>query len=455
MAFNVRWTFLVALAVFEIGSVIGGVAPSSTVFILGRAVQGLGSAGILTGSFIVGTHSVRLQKRPVLFACVGILYGVGALCGPLLGGILTDLLNWRWIFWINLPIGAITFVSVFFFFKPPKSKAASKLPPLTQRILNLDLIGNVIMLGACVQLFLALELSQTRGNWDNAPCIGLLSGFGVTVLILIAWFIYKGDKALIPPRIIRQRTVAASCGAAFFIYGALLLQAFYLPIWFQAIKDTNAITSGVNMIPYMLTNALFSLLAGVFVSQNGLFAPPAIIGCAIGTVGSGLLATLQPDSSLGHWFGFEVLISAGLGMAIQQGFSAVQTALPLGEVPIGTAAVVAAQSLGGAVFVSVGNTILQDHLLSQTNQQAISGVDLRAIFKLGATRFREFVPQDQVAAVVQLYNASLQGVFISAVPLCGCAFLCSLCMEWRSVKKSPASGGEKNGATETQKDEAS
>lgn len=190
------------------------------------------------------------------------------------------------------------------------------------------------------------------------------------------------------------------------------------------------------MIPYMLTNALFSLLAGVFVSQNGLFAPPAILGCAIGTVGSGLLATLQPDSSLGHWFGFEVLISAGLGMAIQQGFSAVQTALPLGEVPIGTAAVVAAQSLGGAVFVSVGNTVLQDHLLSKTNQQAVPGVDLRAIFELGATMFREYVPADQIPEVVKLYNDSLQGVFISAVPLCGCAFLCSLCMEWRSVKKA-------------------
>lgn len=438
MAFDVRWTFLVALAIFEIGSLIGGLAPSSNVLILSRAVQGVGSAGILTGSFIVGTHSVRLQKRPVLFAGVGILYGAGALCGPLLGGILTDLVNWRWIFWINLPIGAVTFISVFFFFRPPKSKASAILPPLAERILNLDLVGNAIMLGTCVQLFLALELSQTRGNWNNAPCIGLLSGFGVTTLVFVAWLHYKGEKALIPPRIIKQRTVAASCGAAFFIYGALLLQAFYLPIWFQAIKNTSAITSGVNMIPYMLTNALFSLLAGVFVSQNGLFAPPAIIGCAIGTIGSGLLATLQPDSNLGHWFGFEVLISAGLGMAIQQGFSAVQTALPLGEVPIGTAAVVAAQSLGGAVFVSVGNTVLQDHLLSQTNQQAIPGVDLRAIFQMGATRFRDFIPPDQVAAVVQLYNDSLQGVWISAVPLCGCAFLCSLCMEWRSVRKDQA-----------------
>lgn len=445
MSFDIRWTFLVALAVFELGSILGGVAPSSTVLILSRAVQGLGSAGILTGSFVVGTHSVRLQKRPVLFACVGILYGVGALCGPLLGGALTDLVSWRWIFWINLPIGAVTFISVFFFFKPRKAKVSTTMPWI-KRILALDLIGNAIVLGACVQLFLALELSQTRGNWSNAPCIGLLTGFGVTTLIFIAWILYKGEKALIPPHIIRQRTVAASCGAAFFIYGTLLIHAFYLPIWFQAIKGTSALTSGVNMIPYMLTNALFSLLAGVFVSKNGLFAPPAIIGCAIGTVGSGLLATLQPNSSLGHWFGFEVLISAGLGMAIQQGFSAVQTALPLGEVPIGTAAVVASQSLGGAVFVSVGNTVLQDHLLSQNNQAAVPGVDLRAIFQLGATRFRQFVPEAQVAEVVQLYNDSLQGVFISAVALCGCAFLCSLCMEWRSVKKmqqQQAATGEK------------
>ena len=189
------------------------------------------------------------------------------------------------------------------------------------------------------------------------------------------------------------------------------------------------------MIPYMCANALFSLLAGIFVSKNGLFAPPAILGCAIATIGCGLLATFKPTTSSSTWIGYEILVSAGLGMAIQQGFSAVQTALPLEEVPIGTAAVVASQSCGGAIFVSVGNTLLQNHLLSKSTQNAIPGVNVRAVIELGATNFRNHVPAEALPKLVKLYNDSLQAVFIAAVPLCGVAFLCSLCMEWRSVRK--------------------
>lgn len=303
-----------------------------------------------------------------------------------------------------------------------------------QRIRKLDIIGNIILLGATTMLFLALQYSEQQYAWSSARCVGLLCGFGATTLVFIAWMLYRGDAALIPPRIVRQRTVAASCGAAFTIYGALLIHSYYLPIWFQAIKGTSAIRSGVDMIPYMVANAFFSLFAGIFVSKNGLFAPPAILGCAIGTVGSGLLTTLNPATPQSRWIGYEFLISAGLGMAIQQGFSAVQATLPLEEVPIGTAAVVASQSLGGAIFVSVGNTLLQNHLLNANNDKVIPGVDVRAVIELGATKFRQIVPADALPALVKLYNDSLQAAFIAAAVLCGCALICGLCMEWKSLK---------------------
>lgn len=96
MAFATKSTFLIALGNFQVGSIIVAACPSSNVLIVGRAVQGVGSAGLLTGAFVVATHAVKIQHRPVLFALVGILYGVGALCGPLLGGALTDTIGWRW-----------------------------------------------------------------------------------------------------------------------------------------------------------------------------------------------------------------------------------------------------------------------------------------------------------------------------------------------------------------------
>ncbi|KAK5943626.1 hypothetical protein PMZ80_004634 [Knufia obscura] len=451
-SFHVKWSFLVAVAIFELGSLVCSVSPSSRAFIVGRSIQGLGSAGILTGSFVVGTHSVRLDKRPVLFAFVGVLCGTGSLCGPMLGGIFSDLTTWRWCFYINLPIGAITFVSVFLFFKPyePRnmrpalvrqpSNFSSMGESFFRRLKALDWIGNTLFTAACTFLFLALQWSQERSSdWSSSRCIAVISLSGFAFFAFAVWLWYKGDEALIPLHILRQRTVAVSCASALFIYGALLIHTYYLPIWFQAIKDKSAIGSGVGMVPYMITNAFFSLAAGIFVSRNGLFAPPAIIGCLVGTIGSGLLATLQPDTSTATWAGLQILVSAGLGMAIQQGFSAVQATLPLHEVPIGTAAVVACQSAGGAIFVSVGNTLLQNHLFDANQADLIPGVNIRAVVELGATKFRDFVPPESLPALLKLYNDALQAVFIAAVPLCALALICSLGMEWKSVRSDDSS----------------
>ncbi|KAJ9612548.1 hypothetical protein H2200_004145 [Cladophialophora chaetospira] len=435
--FESKSCFLVALSIFEAGSLLGALSPTSKTLILARGIQGLGSAGLITGAFVIGTHSVRLQHRPILFAGVGMLYGIGALCGPLLGGAFTDTIGWRWCFWINLPAGAVTYLTVFFCFKNGSNvKLEGMGTPFIRRVLQLDMIGNVIVMGAMTMLNQALQLSQERLSWSNPPVIGLLCGFGVTSIVFVVWIHYRGDSALIPPRIIKQTIVASSCGTAFFIYGALLIHSYYLPIWFQAIKGASAIHSGVNMIPYMCMNAIFCLIAGIFVSKNGLFAYPSILGCAIGTIGSGFLATVKPNTPLVLWVVYEIIISMGLGMAIQQGFTAVQATLPLKEIPIGTAAVVASQSLGGAIFVSIGNTLLQNHLLNVNNAKSIPGVNVRAVIELGATSFRNVVPKNKLPALIQLYNDSLQAVFIAAVPLCGVAFLCSLCMLWKSKKRS-------------------
>ncbi|KAG4217440.1 hypothetical protein PC116_g34079, partial [Phytophthora cactorum] len=196
---------------------------------------------------------------------------------------------------------------------------------VTQRLISLDLVGNVILLGAAVMLFLALESTLTGADWASAEVIGLLCGAGVAAIVLVGWLRWKKDRALIPPAIAKQRTVAASCLMAFFTYGALLIHTYFLPIWFQAILGYSAIHSGVAMIPYFVANALFSVFSGIFVSAVGYYTPPAILGSAIGTVGCGIIMFFNPTMSTGMWIGFEILASAGFGMSIQQGFTAVQT----------------------------------------------------------------------------------------------------------------------------------
>lgn len=290
-----------------------------------------------------------------------------------------------------------------------------------------------MLVGACTMLFLALELSEKYGTWNSSACIGLICGFGATVIIFIAWIMFKGDTALIPPRVICQRTVAASCGSAFFIYGTILVHTYFLPIWFQAVRNDSAIQSGVRMIPYMLSSITLSMIAGAFVTKNGLFTPPAVLGTTLGLVGAGLLTTLNVNTATGTWVGFEIIAAAGLGMAVQQGFSAVQASLSEDDIPIGTAIVVGSQSLGGAIFVSAANTIFQNRLISSDTSGIFQDLDLRSVLATGITSFRSFVPARDLPIAITLYDRSLQGVFILAAILCGLAFVCSLCMEWRRM----------------------
>ena len=341
-------------------------------------------------------------------------------------------------FYFNLPVGAATVIAMVFCFKPHKEAQASK-KSLLEKILALDLIGNFILIAAAVMFFLALQYNEQHFPWSSARVIGLLVGSGVVAIIFILWQRRQGDRALLPPRIILQRSVAASCLAAFFIYGTMLIHAYYLPIWFQAIKGANAIHSGIDLIAYMIANALFSVIAGILVSKIGYYAPPAIIGAAVGTIGCGLLSTLHVNSSIGHWIGYQVLTSAGIGMAVQQGVIAVQTVLKLDQVPIGIAAIVSMQSLGGAVFVSVGNSILQNVLNNASAANKLPGVNVEAVIAAGATQFRSMVPAASLPALLVVYNHALQEVFTAAIPLCGLAFVAALGLEWRSVKdKKPS-----------------
>jgi hypothetical protein len=351
-------------------------------------------------------------------------------------------------FYFNLPVGGATVASMVFLFRPHKDAKESNTP-LMEKIRALDLLGNVVLIVAAVMLFLALQFSERDWAWGSARVIALLVGSGITAIIFVFWQWRQGDDALLPPRIVLQRSVAASSVAAFFIYGTLLIHAYYLPIWFQAIKGANAIQSGVDLIAYMIVNALFSVLAGILVSKVGYFAPPAIIGAAISTVGCGLLTTLYVDSGPGKWVGYQVITSAGLGMAVQQGVIAVQTVLKLDQVPIGIAAIISMQSLGGAVFVSVGNNILQNTLNQASAANELPGVDVKAVIAAGATQFRSIVPAATLPALLVVYNNALRKTFITAIPLSGIAFAASFFLEWKSVKdKKPTLEAALGPATE-------
>jgi hypothetical protein len=318
------------------------------------------------------------------------------------------------------------------FFHPKKNQNSGR--GLVERLLGLDIAGNVLLLGAAIMLFLALEFTTQGMAWSSPEVVGLLAGAGAVTMNFMAWQAYKGDAALMPPRILTQRTVAASCGMSFMVYASLINLTYFLPVWFQAIRGASALQSGINMIPYFVVNAVFSLAAGCLASKVGYVAPLAIIGSAIGTIGLGLMTLLRVDSSTAQWAGFQVLTSAGFGISIQQGFTAVQTVLGQEDLAIATAAVVAAQSLGGAVFLSVGNSVFQNQLIRATAARLIDDVDIKGLIDGGAASFRHLVPASELPLMLDIYNRALMAVLTLSIPLGALASLISVAIEWKSVR---------------------
>lgn len=218
--FDVKYTYLFALLLFEVGSIICAAATSSPMFIIGRAVAGAGAAALFSGGMTIIGYSVPLRKRPIYIAALSSMFGIASVVGPILGGALTDKVSWRWCFWINLPFGAVSLAVVFFFFSNPERRYSHM--PIKDRIKQVDLVGATFLICAIVCLLLALQWGGQTYPWKNSKVWGTLLGFGLLIIVFIAIQILQKDRATIPLRVFKQRTVLVSC-----VFSALLSMALY------------------------------------------------------------------------------------------------------------------------------------------------------------------------------------------------------------------------------------
>ena len=204
--FNIKLIFLSAIAIFELGSLICGAAPTSNALIVGRAIAGLGSAGVFNGGVIIISRTVPLVRRPIYVGIVGAMYGIASVAGPLMGGAFTDHLSWKWCFYINLPIGAITFTGILLFLETPEKQTARRT--VGERILQQDPVGTILLLPGIICLLIALQWGGSKYPWKNGRIIALLVVFAVLIALFVIVQIYNKENATVPPRIISQRSMA-------------------------------------------------------------------------------------------------------------------------------------------------------------------------------------------------------------------------------------------------------
>lgn len=433
--FSVKWVYLIAIFFFELGSLVCTVAPNSVALIAGRAVAGVGAAGMFSGPVIILADAVPLEKRPMYTGLVTGMFGVASIVGPFIGGVLTDESTWRWCFGINLPLGVFTMGVIVIFVRDPPGDPRLKSLPLTEKIILCDLPGNFTIIPSLLCLLLALQWGGQKYAWDSGRIIALLVLFGVLLIAFIVIEIFTPKTRMVPSRVLRNRSIKFSALFASCSSGGMFVAVTYLPLWFQAVKHKSALDSGLMIMPLMLGFVICSVIAGILTTVVGYYTP-SMIACAVLTsIGAGFLTTFDANKTHSpQWIGFQAMYGMGVGLGMQQPFLVVQTVLPESDIPLGAGLVNLCQIMSGSIFVPIAQAVFQNGLSSKI-AALFPGFDIDSLFSAGATNMRNLFTPDELPSAISAYGASITLTFYITVALSAVSVIGALGTEFKSVKK--------------------
>lgn len=271
----------------------------------------------MNGSITILAACLPMVKRPVYLGIIMSFAQIGFVLGPLIGGLLTQYTTWRWCFYINLPIGGAVAILLMLINIPDRTVKTDAKSTIRTIIERFDIVGFVLFAPFAIQLLLALQWGGSRYSWDTAKIIGLFCGSFGTFCVFLAWEYRQGDGAMIPFSMVRQKIVWSGCMVSFFFMGSTLCTTYYLPIYFQAVRDATPTMSGVYLLPAILSQMIFATVSGVTVGRQGHYLPWSIASGILTAIGTGLLSSLTPTTSTAKWIGFQILAGSGRGMGMQ------------------------------------------------------------------------------------------------------------------------------------------
>ncbi|KAF5722924.1 major facilitator (MFS1) transporter [Fusarium mundagurra] len=435
--FPLKTSFLASIFIFELGSLISAVAPNSTTVIVGRAIAGLGASGVAPGVYTIPAFIAAPEKRATYTGFIGLSYGIAAVAGPLIGGGLTDGASWRWCFYINLPIGGLAILVILLTFKTP---AGVKVVDATlkEKLLQMDFIGTALVMGASLSLLLALQYGGVTHAWNSSVVIGLLVGFVLMVITLIAVEFWLGERAMLTPRLIRQRTVWVNAVWSFFFAGSYFITLYYLPIYFQSIDDQSPIGSGVRNIPLIALFSVATFGSGKAITKTGTAAPYLVVSSTIVTIASGLFYTLGIGTSTGKWAGYQILAGFGYGVGLQVPLVISQAfAAPSDMAPV-TSIIIFSRTIGGTFLITAAQSGFINQIIHKLSSTAPT-VDPALVTETGATTLRQNFSGAELNGVLHAYVWGIKVAFAITIAACGITVIASFFTRWTNIHQKKRS----------------
>ncbi len=416
-----------AIVIFLVGSALCGLSQNMTELIAFRALQGLGAGGLIVTAIAVIGDVIPPRDRGRYQGIFGAVFGVSTIIGPLLGGFFVDNLSWRWIFYVNLPIGIVAFAVI---------GAVFRVRPVPKQH-TVDYLGAALLAGGLSSIVLFTSLGGTTWPWDSPQIIALI----VIGVVAIAAFVFVESRVvepILPLSLFRNRTFAATSAVGFIVGLALFGAVTYLPLYLQIVKGVSPTRSGLQLTPLMLGLLVTSVLSGQLISRWGKYRIFPIVGTAVVTVGMFLLSRLGIGTSLWMAALDMVVLGLGLGMTMQVLVLAVQNAVDYKYLGVATSGSTMFRSIGGSIGVSLFGAIFTNRLHTELTQRLPAATHLPSTTSPAAIRA---LPPDVRDVYVHSLTAALSPVFLVAAIISSVAFLLALSIPDIPLRKTSAAEG--------------
>ncbi|MFE6869781.1 DHA2 family efflux MFS transporter permease subunit [Kitasatospora sp. NPDC057692] len=420
--------FQASIVIFLLGSVLCGVAQNMGELIAFRAVQGLGGGGLMVLSQAIVGDLVAPRDRGKYQGVFGAVFGVTSVLGPLLGGLFVDNLSWRWVFYINLPIGVVALAVI----------ATVLHGAQTRRRHRIDYLGTVLIAAVATCVVLVTSLGGTTWAWGSWQIVGL----GVLGLVLLLAFVLVERTAVepvLPLRLFRSRTFSLVAVISFVVGFAMFGALTYLPTFLQVVMNVSPTMSGIHMLPMVIGMLVTSIGSGQIVARTGHYRVFPIAGTAVTVVGLLLLSLLDEHTSTFVMSCYFLVFGLGLGLVMQVLVLIVQNSVGYQDLGVATAGATFFRSIGASVGVSVFGTVFASGLNSRL-RDALAGIPLPPGFDPGAVsadpRVVDTLPAAVQDGIHHAYAESITRVFLYAVPVAAVAFVLSLFLREQKLRST-------------------